>query len=83
MADLARMTAVEVPVLWEQRSQIFTQSQLDLSQTEAVDSAGIAFLVQWAKSLPQKQLTLLHAPANVQALIKTFRLEPLFVLQAD
>ncbi|HIX56063.1 MAG TPA: STAS domain-containing protein [Candidatus Anaerobiospirillum pullistercoris] len=83
MADLARMTAVEVPVLWEQRSQIFKQSQLDLSQTEAVDSAGIAFLVQWAKSLPQKQLTLLHTPANVQALIKTFRLEPLFVLQAD
>ena len=83
MADLTRMTAVEVPVLWEQRSQIFTQSQLDLSQTEAVDSAGIALLVQWAKSLPQKQLMPLHAPANLQALIKKFRFEPLFVLQAD
>lgn len=79
--DFTRMSAKEVPELWERRAQIFTQAELDLSKTQAVDSAGIAFMVQWAKALPGKQLTLRHAPSNVQALIKTFRLDPLFVLK--
>lgn len=78
--DLTRITAVEVPMLWEQRTQLFGQNELDLAKTEAVDSAGIAFLVQWAKAQPQKQLKLSHVSTSVKALIKTFRLEPLFVL---
>lgn len=78
--DLTRITAVEVPMLWEQRAQLFKQNELDLAKIEAIDSAGIAFLVQWAKSQAQKQLKLSHVSTNVKALIKTFHLEPLFVL---
>ena len=78
--DLTRMTTVEVPQLWEQRQAIFQQHEVDLAQTTAVDSSGIAFLVQWAKSTPEHKLKVYHAPATVQALIKTFHFEPLFVL---
>lgn len=79
--DFSAMTAVEVPHLWEKRAEIFKQNELDLAATRSVDSSGIAFLVQWAKALPAKQLTIYHAPNNVKALIKTFRLGPLFILK--
>ncbi len=75
-----KLTNIEVPQLWEQREQIFKQNEVDLKDNEKVDSSGIAFLVQWAKSTKDKKLTIHHASANVTSLIKTFRLGALFEL---
>lgn len=79
--NVEKLTHVEVTQLWESREEIFKQDQVDLRGIKLVDSAGIAFLVQWAKSLPQKKLILIHSTHNVRSLIKTFHLEPLFELQ--
>lgn len=79
--NVDKLTHVEVAALWEQRSGIFVQDQVDLQNIKQVDSSGVAFLVQWAKSRPQKKLTLLHSTHNVRSLIRTFRLAPLFELK--
>ena len=50
-----KLTNIEVPQLWEQREQIFKQNEVDLKDNEKVDSSGIAFLVQWAKSTKDKK----------------------------
>lgn len=76
----AKLTHVEVAQLWSLREQIFKAAQVDLKDNEEMDSAGVAFLVQWAKSQGGK-LTIYHASDKVRSLIKTFRLEPLFVLK--
>lgn len=79
--DLTKLTHVEVAKLWEQHRDIFTAEQVDLASNKAIDSSGIAFLVQWAKSLPNKVLVIKNASANVRSLIQTFHLEPLFELK--
>lgn len=79
--NVEQLTHVEVSRLWESREQIFDQDQVDLQGIKLMDSAGVAFLVQWAKSRPQKKLTLIHSTHNVRSLIRTFHLEPLFELK--
>lgn len=79
--DLSRLTHVEVAALWNMRTDIFKADEVDLKDNVQVDSSGIAFLVQWAKSCQNGRLTLLHSSDNVKALIKTFHLEPLFELK--
>lgn len=79
--NVDKLTHVEVSELWNKRQEIFKQDKVDLLNIKQVDSAGVAFLVQWAKSLPQHKLTLIHSTHNVRSLIKTFRLAPLFELQ--
>lgn len=79
--DLTRLTHVEVTALWPQRETIFKEERVELKDNKVVDSAGIAFLVQWAKHTPKQRLTLLHAAPNVRALIATFHLEPLFAFE--
>lgn len=76
------VTVHEVPSLWQQRASLFTEQVCDLSAVTDIDSAGIAFLVQWAKALRRQgqTLTLLHVPAQALRLISTFKLQPLFVL---
>ena len=44
-----------VPALWKQRSGIFKSNEIDLLDTR-IDSAGIAFLVQWSKALNGQKL---------------------------
>lgn len=75
------LTHVEVSNLWEKREEIFKADKVDLQGLKRVDSAGVAFLVQWAKSRPEQKLILVHSSQNVRALIQTFRLSPLFILQ--
>lgn len=70
-----------VPALWERRAEIFKADRVDLKDTREIDSAGIAFLVQWAKALPQGRLTILNAPDNAVRLIATFKLQPLLQVQ--
>lgn len=66
-----------VPSLWDRREEIFKGTSVDLKETREIDSAGIAFLVQWAKALPQGRLEVLNAPDNAVRLIATFKLQPL------
>ncbi len=70
-----------VPELWERRFEIFKESNVDLKNLEDVDSAGVAFLVQWAKATPRHKLILTHATPRLLKLISTFRLEELFEIQ--
>lgn len=79
--DLEKLTHVEVSELWDKRSEIFQQDQVDLQGIKQVDSAGVAFLVQWAKSRPEHKLTIVHSTHNTRSLIRTFRLAPLFELK--
>ena len=66
-----------VPALWKQRSGIFKRNEIDLLDTR-IDSAGIAFLVQWSKALNGQKLKIKNAPDNAINLIKTYRLTELF-----
>lgn len=75
-----KLTHIEVAQLWQEREALFKEQVVDLKDNEEIDSSGVAFLVQWAKSQNNK-LTICHASETVRSLIKTFRLEPLFVLQ--
>lgn len=78
--DFSKLTHVEVAALWEQREQIFKESLVDLSVNQEIDSSGIAFLVQWAKSQSNQQLSIKDASDTVKSLISTFHLDPLFKL---
>lgn len=80
--SISKLTHVEVTQLWSKREEIFKAQSVDLKDNEVIDSAGIAFLVQWAKSTPHKRLTILNGSDNVKALIKTFRLGELFELKS-
>ncbi len=75
------MTVKTVPDLWEQRSRLFVQDAVSLSKVSAIDSAGIAFLVQWAKARPGRRLVLQGTPESALRLIETFKLQELFALQ--
>lgn len=73
-----------VPGYWKQRTEIFGSDCVDLSHLSVLDSSAAAFLVQWSKSHGEDfRLTLHHAPAALRGLLRTFRLEQMFVLQDD
>lgn len=73
-----------VPLYWERRQEIFAATHADLSELRILDSAAVAFLVQWAKSHGEDfHLTLGGAPAQLQGLIRTFNLERMFVVTGD
>lgn len=76
------LTVKTVPELWEQRAELFKEQSVSLAAVTEVDSAGIAFLAQWAKAQPQMKLKLSAVPENALRLIKTFKLQPLFELQS-
>lgn len=78
--DFKGLTHVEVATLWEQREQIFNSKEVDLKENKTIDSSGVAFLVQWAKS-QDNHLTIYNASNNLKSLIKTFHLESLFELK--
>ncbi len=72
-----KLTVDTVPMLWKQRNEIFSADGADLSGSE-VDSAGVAFLVRWAKSLHGGKLKLAGCSPDVLKLISVFELKPLF-----
>lgn len=78
--DLSKLTHVQVSQLWNEREQIFKDSEVDLAVNQEIDSSGIAFLVQWAKAQSNQQLVIHNASHTVKSLIITFHLEPLFKL---
>lgn len=81
MEPLKILTVKTVPKLWKEREELFTSDAVTFAKDAAVDSAGIAFLVQWAKHQQHDKLIIKNAPANALQLIKTFRLQDLFDVQ--
>lgn len=68
------LTKQQLPSLWAQRSQLFSQSSVDLSAVKEIDSIGLAFLVQWSQSLAAdaRPLALVTPPANFYPLAELY-----------
>ena len=81
MNVLQKLTVKTVPNLWKEREDLFMSDSVMFAQDASVDSAGIAFLVQWAKHQKNNKLIIKNAPENALQLIKTFRLQDLFDVQ--
>ncbi|MBQ9275133.1 MAG: hypothetical protein IJ228_09995 [Succinivibrio sp.] len=76
MQHFEELTVNSVPALWSQRERIFAEAGADLTQT-AIDSAGIAFLVRWAKSRPEGRLKVRGLSTRGAQLIRTFKIAAL------
>ena len=81
MDNFRIMTVETVPGLWRGRDAIFRGPEIDLKTVEQIDSAGIAFLIQWSKSLAPRRLRLKNVPEAAIKLIDTFALRQLFEIQ--
>ncbi len=64
--------------LWKKRAEIFSDGVADMSAVDKIDSAGVAFLVVWAK---HRKLTLVNPPAEAKNLISLFRLGGMFAVE--
>ncbi|MDY6322379.1 MAG: anti-anti-sigma factor [Succinivibrio sp.] len=81
MDSIKELSVVSVPDLWKRRAEIFSSDRADLKGI-GVDSAGVAFLVRWAKSLGSgRKLMLEHPSADLVRLIGIFRVGSLFELK--
>lgn len=76
----SRLCSDNIPMLYEHRDEIFKEDSFNFNGLEDIDSSGIAFLVQWAKSKDNQKLELINTSAKAKSLIQTFRLEPLFII---
>ena len=81
MEDITSMTYESVPELWDRRGEIFKNTEIDLSSGRNIDSAGIAFLVQWSKALNGRKLKIKNPPLAATNLIATFVLASLFEIE--
>lgn len=81
MKEITSMTYESVPALWERRAEIFKNTEIDLSSVQNIDSAGIAFLVQWSKALDGIKLKIKNPPLAATNLIATFVLASLFEIE--
>lgn len=81
MINFETMSAETVPQLWLKRQEIFQNSFIDMTSVKEIDSAGIAFLIQWSKSLKDKKLCLKYPPQAALRLIATFGLQPIFEIE--
>ncbi len=82
MEKFTELNVRTVPGLWERRKEIFSHNETDLSALSSIDSAGVAFLVRWSRTLGEGKLTLKAPPEEALRLIKTFKVEPLFEILA-
>ncbi len=81
MNSFTELTKESVPALWERRHELFAQDSVSLLNV-SVDSAGVAFLVRWSKSLGEgKKLVLKDASADVERLINVFKISQLFSME--
>lgn len=78
MTVFTELTKLTVPELWKQRQEIFSADSINLDGVK-VDSAGVAFLVRWSKSLKKgKKLRLIQPNDDLLKLISVFRIAELF-----
>ncbi len=81
MNSFTELTKESVPALWERRSELFAKESVSLANV-TVDSAGVAFLVRWSKSLGKsRRLILKDASADVVRLINVFKISQLFSME--
>ncbi len=81
MNSFTELTKESVPALWERRCEIFAKDSVCLANV-TVDSAGVAFLVRWSKSLGNgRKLILKDASADVVRLINVFKISQLFSME--
>lgn len=71
----------KVEELWAIRGELFKEKALDLSNVVSVDSAGISFLVIWAKNLKGEKLTVKAMPNEAKHLVDLFKVSELFDLE--
>ncbi|MBY5993091.1 lipid asymmetry maintenance protein MlaB [Ferrimonas balearica] len=71
------LTQERVPELWQQRGQWQAVRQLDLSAVTAVDSAGLAMLLELETQARQQgtPLSWLHCPPALNRLMQLYDLE--------
>ena len=74
----------QVSLWWSDREALFAESELMLHAVTSVDSAGLAFLVKWAKALQARGgcLRLHGGPQQLQRLLTLYGVEALFELEA-
>ena len=78
MIVFTELTKLTVPRLWKQRSDFFSADVVNLGGVK-IDSAGVAFLVRWTKSLKKgRKLKLINADEDLLKLISVFRIADLF-----
>ena len=78
MTFFTELTKLTVPELWKRRGEIFSADVINLDGVK-VDSAGVAFLVRWSKSLKNgKKLRLVKPNDDLLKLISVFRIAELF-----
>ena len=77
------LDAEQVATLWQQRAALFAHEELELESVSQVDSAGLAFLVKWAKFRQQAggKLRLHGVTPRLSMLVELYAVEPLFDLQ--
>lgn len=79
MIDLTNLTVKEVPELFIKRDEIFKDDIFDMQNLKKIDSSGIAFLVQWAKTKENNTLKIKNMHNIAKALIKTLCVQSLFI----
>ena len=70
MNVLQKLTVKTVPKLWKEREELFMSDSVMFAQDASVDSAGIAFLVQWAKHQSTISLLLKMHPKTPCSLLR-------------
>ncbi len=79
MIDLTNLTVKEVPELFLKKDEIFKENVFDMQNLKKIDSSGIAFLVQWAKTKENNLLKVKNMHNVARALIKTLCVQSLFI----
>ena len=77
-----RLTGETVPGYWKNRRELFSSAEADFRGLEAIDSAGLAFLVKWAKAVAAGggKLRLLNPTEQLSSIIGIYRVGDLFEL---
>lgn len=77
-----RLTGETVPGYWKNRRELFSSAEADFSGLEAIDSAGLALLVKWAKAVAAGggKLRLLNPTEQLSSIIGIYRVGDLFEL---
>ncbi len=72
------LNATKVEQLWQTRTEIFQHDSVDLSQVAKIDSAGISFLVLWARQQKDGILTVKSMPEDAVHLVQLFKVAQMF-----
>jgi len=88
LAIAGDLSFASVPVLWEQWRAMRTDQatlELDLSEVQRSDSAGLALLVEWLREAQQtgQSVRFLNMPAQMLAMARVSGLDQVLPLHRD